>query len=53
MTVEHGMGQRIVRVAGARRVRLTPAPGTSAEPAPADPAIGTWTGAIGHPLPRR
>ncbi len=28
--------QRIVRVAGGRRVRLTPAPGTSAEPVPAD-----------------
>lgn len=28
--------QRIVRVAGARRARLTPAPGTSAEPVPAD-----------------
>lgn len=28
--------QRIVRVAGSRRVRLTPAPGTSAEPVPAD-----------------
>ncbi|GAA3913999.1 hypothetical protein [Microbacterium invictum] len=28
--------QRIVRVAGSRRVRLTPAPGTSAEPVPGD-----------------
>ncbi|MGV9193602.1 hypothetical protein ACQ143_04595 [Microbacterium sp. MC2] len=28
--------QRIVRVAGGRRVRLTPAPGTSAEPVAAD-----------------
>lgn len=30
--------QRIERVPGSRRVRLTPAPGTSAEPVPADEA---------------
>ncbi|MFG6443885.1 hypothetical protein ACFXP7_01250 [Microbacterium sp. P06] len=28
--------QRVERVAGSRRARLTPAPGTSAEPVPAD-----------------
>lgn len=28
--------QRIERVAGSRRVKLTPAPGTSVEPVPAD-----------------
>ncbi len=28
--------QRIVRVPGARRAKLTPAPGTSAEPTPSD-----------------
>ncbi len=28
--------QRIERVPGSRRVRLTPAPGTSAEPVPGD-----------------
>ena len=28
--------QRIQRVPGARRVKLTPAPGTSAEPVPGD-----------------
>ncbi|MFF0909765.1 hypothetical protein ACFWZW_03635 [Microbacterium enclense] len=28
--------QRVVKVGGARRARLLPAPGTSAEPAPAD-----------------
>ncbi|MCK6067628.1 MULTISPECIES: hypothetical protein [Microbacterium] len=28
--------QRIVRVPGARRAQLTPAPGTSAEPTPSD-----------------
>ncbi|KAA9144966.1 hypothetical protein [Microbacterium lushaniae] len=28
--------QRIERVPGARRAKLTPAPGTTAEPAPAD-----------------
>lgn len=28
--------QRIERVPGSRRVKLTPAPGTSAEPVPAD-----------------
>jgi len=28
--------QRIVRVAGARRAKLTPAPGSSAEPVPSD-----------------
>ncbi|WP_353665123.1 hypothetical protein [Microbacterium sp. che218] len=33
--------QPVVRVRGARRARLMPAPGTSAEPAPADdPARG-------------
>ena len=31
-----GERQPIVRVRGARRARLLPAPGTSAEPAPAD-----------------
>ncbi|MFG6403536.1 hypothetical protein [Microbacterium sp. P04] len=29
-------GQRIERVPGSRRARLTPAPGSSAEPVPAD-----------------
>ncbi|MFS0794463.1 hypothetical protein [Microbacterium sp. 1P10AE] len=33
-----GERQPIVRVRGARRARLLPAPGTSAEPAPADDA---------------
>ena len=28
--------QRVERVAGARRAKLTPAPGTSSEPVPAD-----------------
>lgn len=32
--------QRIERVAGSRRARLTPAPGTSAEPAPSDASTG-------------
>ncbi|RWR21563.1 hypothetical protein D8Y23_03750 [Microbacterium enclense] len=31
-----GARQPVVRVRGARRARLLPAPGTSAEPAPAD-----------------
>lgn len=31
-----GRRQRVVRVPGARRAKLTPAPGTTAEPAPAD-----------------
>jgi hypothetical protein len=30
--------QRVERVPGSRRARLTPAPGTSAEPVPADEA---------------
>lgn len=30
--------QRVVRVPGARRARLTPAPGTTGEPVPADEA---------------
>ncbi|WP_295838378.1 hypothetical protein [uncultured Microbacterium sp.] len=38
----HTERQPIVRVRGARRARLLPAPGTTAEPAPADdPGRGT------------
>jgi len=32
--------QRVERVRGARRAKLTPAPGTAAEPVPADEADG-------------
>lgn len=32
----HAARQPVVRVRGARRARLMPAPGTTAEPAPAD-----------------
>ncbi|MFZ8756978.1 hypothetical protein ACO03V_06105 [Microbacterium sp. HMH0099] len=35
-TTPQGPRQRVVKVGGARRARLLPAPGTSAEPAPAD-----------------
>lgn len=35
-TTPQGSRQRVVKVGGARRARLLPAPGTSAEPAPAD-----------------
>ncbi|QAY60729.1 hypothetical protein ET475_12545 [Microbacterium protaetiae] len=35
-TDDSGPRQRVVRVPGARRARLTPAPGTSTEPAGTD-----------------
>ncbi|MBM3715672.1 MAG: hypothetical protein FJW64_08055 [Actinobacteria bacterium] len=35
-TTPQAARQRVVKVGGARRARLLPAPGTSAEPAPAD-----------------
>ncbi|KTR95506.1 hypothetical protein NS220_05635 [Microbacterium testaceum] len=39
--------QAIVRVSGARRARLLPAPGTTAEPAPADdPHRGAGPGPV-------
>lgn len=39
--------QRVQRVPGARRARLTPAPGTSAEPVPADEAAAAEAAASG------
>jgi hypothetical protein len=36
--------QRIERVPGSRRVKLTPAPGTSAEPVPGDDGVPDVTG---------
>jgi len=39
--------QPVVRVRGSRRARLLPAPGTTAEPAPADdPQRGAGTGPV-------
>jgi hypothetical protein len=35
--------QRIERVKGSRRAKLTPAPGTTAEPTPADEAMDAAT----------
>jgi len=43
----HAERQPVVRVRGARRARLMPAPGTTAEPAPADdPHRGTGSGPV-------
>lgn len=43
----HAVRQPVVRVHGSRRARLMPAPGTTAEPAPADdPARGTSAGPV-------
>ncbi|WP_141893911.1 hypothetical protein [Microbacterium kyungheense] len=35
--------QRVERVAGSRRAKLTPAPGTTAEPTPADESVDAAT----------
>jgi len=40
-----GDRQRIERVRGARRAKLTPAPGTSAEPVPTDELVDEGGGA--------
>lgn len=43
----HAVRQPVVRVRGSRRARLMPAPGTTAEPAPADdPARGESAGPV-------
>jgi len=43
----HTVRQPVVRVHGSRRARLMPAPGTTAEPAPADdPARGASAGPV-------
>lgn len=43
----HAVRQPVVRVHGSRRARLMPAPGTTAEPAPADdPARGASAGPV-------
>ncbi|MDF2664977.1 MAG: myosin heavy chain [Microbacterium sp.] len=43
----HAPRQPVVRVRGARRARLMPAPGTTAEPAPADdPERGAGPGPV-------
>lgn len=43
-----GARQRIERVAGSRRAKLTAAPGTSAEPVPADAAAEPPLMTTGH-----
>ncbi|QKJ18878.1 hypothetical protein [Microbacterium hominis] len=41
---EPGARQRIQRVPGSRRVKLTPAPGTAAEPVPGDETVDAAPG---------